>query len=58
MATLVELAEQIALPFKGEGKMRPNPEKRFTAAGLSRMLHYVAQRLVPVPCPRRWADAR
>jgi hypothetical protein len=46
LATLAELAGQMALPFNRLGKMLSTPEKKFTAAGLSRMLHYVAQRFV------------
>jgi len=48
LATLAELAGQMALPFNRLGKMLSTPEKKFTAAGLSRMLHYVAQRFVGV----------
>ena len=48
LATLTELAAQMALPFNRLGKMLSTPEKKFTAAGLSRMLHYVAQRFVRV----------
>jgi hypothetical protein len=46
LATLAELAGQMALPLNRLGKMLSTPEKKFTAAGLSRMLHYVAQRFV------------
>lgn len=48
LATLAELAGQMALPFNRLGKMLSTTEKKFTAAGLSRMLHYVAQRFVRV----------
>lgn len=48
LATLAELAGQMALPFNRLAKMLSTPEKTFTAAGLSRMLHYVAQRFVGV----------
>ncbi|MBI5548430.1 MAG: transposase, partial [Deltaproteobacteria bacterium] len=48
LATLAELAGQMALPFNRLAKMLSTPEKTFTAAALSRMLHYVAQRFVGV----------
>lgn len=48
LATLAELAAQMALPFNRLAKLLSTPEKKFTAAGLSRMLHYVAQRFAGV----------
>jgi hypothetical protein len=48
LATLTVLVGQFALPFNRLGTMFSTPEKRFSAGALSRMLHYVAQRLVPI----------
>ncbi len=39
---------QFALPFNRLATMFSTATKRFTAGALSRMLHYVAERLVPI----------
>lgn len=48
LATLAVLVGQFALPFNRLATLFSTAGKQFTAGGLSRMLHYVAQRLVPV----------
>jgi hypothetical protein len=48
LATLAVLVGQFALPLNRLAKLFSTASKQFTAGGLSRMLHYVAQRLVPV----------
>lgn len=48
LATLAMLTGQFALPFNRLGTMFSTPEKRFTAGALGRMLHYVAQRFLPI----------
>jgi hypothetical protein len=48
LATLAVLVAQFALPFNRLATMLSVTEKRFTSGALSRMLHYVAERLVPI----------
>jgi hypothetical protein len=48
LATLAMLVGQFALPLNRLGTLLSTREKRFTAGALGRMLHYVAQRLVPI----------
>jgi hypothetical protein len=48
LATLAVLVGQFALPFNRLATLFSAAGKQFTAGGLSRMLHYVAQRLVPI----------
>jgi hypothetical protein len=48
LATLSILVGQFALPFNRLSTLFSTMEKRFTAGALSRMLHYVAQRLLPI----------
>jgi hypothetical protein len=48
LATLAILVAQFALPFNRLATMLSVAGKRFTAGALSRMLHYVAERLVPI----------
>jgi hypothetical protein len=48
LATLVVLVGQFAMPFNRLATMLSTSFKRFSAASLSRMAHYVATRLVPV----------
>jgi hypothetical protein len=48
LATLAILVAQFALPFNRLATMVSVAGKRFTAGALSRMLHYVAERLVPI----------
>ena len=48
LATLAVLVAQFALPFNRLATMLSVAGKRFTAGALSRMLHYVAQRLTPI----------
>ena len=48
LATLAVLVAQFALPFNRLATMLSAAGKRFTAGALSRMLHYVAERLVPI----------
>ena len=48
LATLAILVGQFALPFNRLSTLFSTIEKRFTAGALSRMLHYVAQRLLPI----------
>ena len=48
LATLTILVAQFAMPFNRLATMFSTPEKRFTAGAFSRMLHYVAQRFVPI----------
>jgi hypothetical protein len=48
LATLASLVAQFALPFNRLATMVSVAGKRFTAGALSRMLHYVAERLVPI----------
>jgi hypothetical protein len=48
LATLAVMVGQFALPFNRLATMFSTQAKRFTAASLSRMLRYVAQRLVPI----------
>lgn len=48
LATLAVLVGQFAMPFHRLGTLLSTPGKRFTAGALSRMLHYVARRLVPI----------
>jgi len=48
LATLAMLVGQYALPFNRLGTLLSSAHKRFTAGALGRMLHYVAQRLVPI----------
>lgn len=48
LATLAVLVAQFALPFNRLATMCSTPDKRFSAGALGRMLHYVAERLVPI----------
>lgn len=48
LATLAVLVAQFALPFNRLAKMLSVAGKHFTSGALSRMLHYVAERLVPI----------
>jgi hypothetical protein len=48
LATLAILVAQFALPFNRLATMLSVAGKRFTAGALSRMLHYVAERLLPI----------
>jgi hypothetical protein len=48
LATLAVMVGQFALPFHRLATMLSTAAKRFTAGSLSRMLHYVAERFVPV----------
>jgi len=48
LATLAILVGQFAMPFNRLATLFSTPEKRFTAGAFSRMLHYVARRLVPI----------
>lgn len=48
LATLAVLVGQFALPLNRLATLFSTAGKRFTAGGLSRMLRYVAQRLVPI----------
>jgi hypothetical protein len=48
LATLAVLVGQFALPLNRIATLFSTAGKQFTAGGLSRMLHYVAQRLVPL----------
>lgn len=48
LATLAILVGQFAMPFNRLATLFSTPQKRFTAGAFSRMLHYVAQRLVPI----------
>ncbi len=48
LSTLTWLTGQFAMPFNRLGTLLSSQDKRFTAGGLARMLHYVAQRFVPI----------
>lgn len=48
LATLAVLVGQFALPLNRLATLVSTAEKRFSAGGLGRMLHYVAKRLVPI----------
>ena len=48
LATLAVLVGQFALPLNRLATLFSSVGKKFTAGGLSRLLHYVAQRLVPI----------
>jgi hypothetical protein len=48
LATLAVLVAQFAIPFNRLATMLSAAGKRFTAGALSRMLHYVAERLTPI----------
>lgn len=48
LATLTEFVGQFAIPMNRLGTMFSTPIKRFTASSLGRMLHYVAERFVPI----------
>jgi len=48
LATLAILVGQYAMPFNRLGSLFSTSAKRFTAGALSRMLHYVARRYVPI----------
>lgn len=48
LATLAILVGQYAMPFNRLGSLFSTSTKRFTAGALSRMLHYVARRFVPI----------
>ena len=48
LATLAVMVGQFALPFHRLATMLSTTTKRFTAGGLSQLLHYVATRLVPI----------
>ena len=48
LATLAVMAAQFAMPFNRLATLLSTAGKRFTAGALSRMLHYVAERLAPI----------
>jgi len=48
LATLAVLVGQFALPLNRLATLLSTLGKRFTAGGLGRMLHYVAERLLPI----------
>jgi hypothetical protein len=48
LATLATLVGQLAMPLNRIGTMLSTPSKQFTAGALGRMLHYVAERFLPV----------
>ena len=48
LATLAILVGQFAMPFNRLGTLFSTPDKRFTAGAFSRMLHYVARRVLPI----------
>jgi len=48
LATLAVLVGQFALPLNRIATLFSTAGKQFSAGGLSRMLHYVAERLVPI----------
>jgi hypothetical protein len=48
LATLAVMVGQFALPYHRLATMLSTTTKRFTAGSLSRMLRYVAERLVPI----------
>jgi hypothetical protein len=48
LATLAVLVAQFALPFHRLGRMLSTAGKKFSTDKLSRMLHYVAERLLPI----------
>jgi len=48
LSTLAVLVGQFAMPFNRLATLFSTPTKRFTAGALGRLLHYVAERLVPV----------
>jgi hypothetical protein len=48
LATLVVLVGQFALPLHRLGTMLSTAGKRFTTGNLGRMLHYVAERFLPI----------
>jgi hypothetical protein len=48
LATLTVLTGQFALPLNRLATMFSTPDKEFTAGGFGRMMHYVAERFVPV----------
>lgn len=48
LATLTRLTGQFAMPFNRLATLLSSQEKRFTAGGLGRMLHYVAMRFAPI----------
>jgi hypothetical protein len=48
LATLAVMVAQFALPLNRLGTMFSTAGKRFTAGGLGRMLHYIAERLLPI----------
>ncbi|MFW5684931.1 MAG: IS66 family transposase [Spirochaetota bacterium] len=59
LATLTTLVGHFAMPFNRLATMFSTPDKTFTTGGISRMLHYVARRLVPIylALSRQLADA-
>jgi hypothetical protein len=48
LATLAVMVGQFAMPLHRLGTMLSSATKRFTATSLSRMAHYVAERLLPI----------
>ena len=48
LATLAILVTQFAMPLNRLATLLSSPIKQFTAGGLGRMLHYIAERLVPI----------
>jgi hypothetical protein len=48
LATLTVLVAQFAMPFNRLATLLSTPDKAFKAGALSRMLHYVAERLLPI----------
>jgi hypothetical protein len=48
LANMALLVVQYAMPMNRLGNMLSSPDKKFSAGGLSRMLHYVALRFAPI----------
>lgn len=48
LATLATMVGQFAMPMNRLATMLSNPVRRFTASGLSRMMHYIGVRLFPI----------
>ena len=48
LTSLTLMVVQYAMPLNRMAKLLSTPDKKFTAGGLGRLLHYVALRLVPV----------
>lgn len=58
LATLAVMVGQFAIPLNRLGTLLSVAGKRFTASGLSRLLHYVASRFIPIylHLPRQLAN--